>query len=513
PHRRLDRDGVRSPHHRRRRQVARDGRSPRVGHRVRPRRAAAAARGVPGRGCGAVVGEPRVLPRACRPGGRGRRRAHGDPSGRSALGDLRAAPDHLHGGRSRAAGGAGGQPGERRDVLHRIARRQSRERSARHGAADRGSDSFRALSQRARHRRTALSRDGPPIGLRRRGPVRSAAGALRRRLQGADAPRSRAHDLGRARTPRVRPVRPGAGRHVPPGTGGGIDARKRGRRMTVRIGLLGCGNISDTHARAAALVPDVEVVAYWGRDPAKASALAQRYGGKGYRTLDEFLGHRPMDLVVVGTPSGVHAEHAQAAARQGLHVLVEKPLDVTTAGIDGLTAECDRAAVKLGVIYQDRAAPDLVWLRQLIAGGGLGRPIVASARMRWYRPPEYYAGSRWRGTWGLDGGGALMNQGIHTVDLLVWLLGDVDRVYAATRTALHDIAVEDTAVASLEFAGGAVGTLEATIAAIRTGATPLCDGRDGRKSVALVEAMYRSARTGTAVVLDEPEGVLDALER
>jgi len=355
--------------------------------------------------------------------------------------------------------------------------------------------------------------------------------------------------------------------------------------MTVRIGLLGCGNISDTHARAAALVPDVEVVAYWGRDPAKASAMAQRYGGQSYRTLDEFLGHRPMDLVVVGTPSGVHAEHAQAAARQGLHVLVEKPLDVTTARIDGLTAECDRAAVKLGVIYQDRAAPDLVWLRQLIAGGGLGRPIVASARVRWYRPPEYYAGSRWRGTWGLDGGGALMNQGIHTVDLLVWLLGDVDRVYAATRTALHDIAVEDTAVASLEFAGGAVGTLEATtaafpglprrveltgsegtivveqarvvsvsvqlrtapdppppgdaarsgnasasspviadatgharvlenfIAAIRTGATPLCDGRDGRKSVALVEAMYRSARTGTAVVLDEPEGVLDALER
>src|SRR5207237_1261729 len=131
----------------------------------------------------------------------------------------------------------------------------------------------------------------------------------------------------------------------------------------------------------------------------------------------------------------------------------------------GLTAECDRAAVKLGVIYQDRAAPELVWVRQLIAGGGLGRPIVASARVRWYRPPEYYAGSRWRGTWGLDGGGALMNQGIHTVDLLVWLLGDVDRVYAATRTALHDIAVEDTAVASLEFAGGAVGTLEATTAA------------------------------------------------
>ena len=352
--------------------------------------------------------------------------------------------------------------------------------------------------------------------------------------------------------------------------------------MTIRIGLLGCGNISDTHARAAALVPDVEVVAYWGRDPAKVSALAQRYGGKGYRTLDEFLGHRPMDLVVVGTPSGVHAEHAQAAAQLGLHVLVEKPLDVTTARIDGLTAECDRAGVKLGVIYQDRAAPDLNWLKRLIARGGLGRPIVASARVRWYRPPEYYAGSRWRGTWGLDGGGALMNQGIHTIDLLLWLLGDVDRVYATTRTASHAIAVEDTAAACLEFAGGAVATLEATtaaypglprrveltgsegtivverdrvvsvelrtpleapahdgepsgnasasspvvadargharvlqdfVAAITSGAAPLCDGREGRRSVALVEAMYRSARAGAPVVVAEREGALDALER
>jgi len=351
--------------------------------------------------------------------------------------------------------------------------------------------------------------------------------------------------------------------------------------MTVRVGLVGCGNVSDTHARAAREVPDVELVAYWGRDPAKASAMAQRYGGNAYRDLDGFLRHRPMDVVLVGTPSGLHAEHAQAAARQGLHVLVEKPLDITTARIDGLTAECDRAGVKLGVIYQDRAAPDLIWLKQLIVEGGLGRPILASARVPWYRPPEYYAGSRWRGTWGLDGGGALMNQGIHTVDLLLWLLGDVDRVYAATRTALHAIAVEDTAVACLEFASGAVGTLEATTAAfpglprrveltgsegtivverdqvvsvqlrtprdapphdegstspsstspvvsdirghrrvlqdfvtaIRMGTTPLCDGRGGRRSVALVEAMYRSARAGAAVVVGERERVLDALER
>ncbi len=340
--------------------------------------------------------------------------------------------------------------------------------------------------------------------------------------------------------------------------------------MTVRIGILGGGNISDTHARAARETPGVELVAYWGRDPEKASGMAARYGGRAYRDLDGFMRHRPMDAVLVGTPSGLHAEHARAAARQGLHVLVEKPLDVTTEHIDALVDECDRAGVKLGVIFQDRTAPHLVWLKSVLATGALGSAILVSARVKWHRPPEYYAGSGWRGRWALDGGGALMNQAIHSVDLLLWLLGDIARVYASTRTALHDIEVEDTAVACLEFAGGAIGTLEAAtsafpgfprrveltgsegtvlvehdrvvsvqlrapppdappaeaggtnasatspvvadvrghrrvledfLSAIRTGARPLCDGREGRRSVELVEALYRSARTGAAVSL------------
>jgi len=343
--------------------------------------------------------------------------------------------------------------------------------------------------------------------------------------------------------------------------------------MTVRVGILGGGNISDTHARAARETPGVELAAFWARDPEKARRMAAGYGGTAFQNLEDMLAHRPMDLVLVGTPSGLHAEHARAAARRGLHVLVEKPLDITTERIDALIDECDRARVKLGVIFQDRTAPHLQWLKQLIAQGALGKPILASARVKWYRPPEYYAGSRWRGTWALDGGGALMNQGIHSVDLLLWLLGDVERVYATTRTALHAIETEDTAVACLEFAGGAVGTLDVTtaafpgfprrveltgsegtivverdhvvsvelrtprappppdegeanasatspvvsdarghrrvledfVSAIRTGAAPLCDGRDGRRSVELAQAVYRSARTGAAVaVRDSP---------
>jgi UDP-N-acetyl-2-amino-2-deoxyglucuronate dehydrogenase len=274
-----------------------------------------------------------------------------------------------------------------------------------------------------------------------------------------------------------------------------------------------------------------------------------------------------MEAVLIGSPSGVHAQQAIAAARQGLHVLCEKPLDVTTECVDALLAEADKAGVKLGVMFQDRTKPDLRRLKALVESGNFGRPLLASARVRWWRPPEYYAGSKWRGTWALDGGGALMNQGIHTVDLLLWLMGDVERVQARTTTAFHAIEVEDTAAAVLQFASGATGTLEATTAAypgyprrleltgtegtilvesdrivladlrtpleglstgkgdtnaqgsthlvtdvsghraliedflraVETNGRPLCDGREGRRSVALVRAIYESARTGQAV--------------
>jgi predicted dehydrogenase len=154
-----------------------------------------------------------------------------------------------------------------------------------------------------------------------------------------------------------------------------------------------------------------------------------------------------------------------AAAARGLHVLVEKPIDVTVAKVDALIAEANRAGVTLGVIFQDRLKPDLARLKALVDAGALGSPILAEASVKWYRPPSYYEGSRWRGRRALDGGGALMNQGVHTVDLLVWLFGPVRRVSGRVTTAHHAIEVEDTAVAVLEFANGAVGTIEATTAA------------------------------------------------
>ena len=340
--------------------------------------------------------------------------------------------------------------------------------------------------------------------------------------------------------------------------------------MTVHAGLIGAGNISDTHARALREVPGVSVAAVFAPTRARAEQLAARHGAAAYDALERFLDHRPLDLVVVGTPSGLHAEHGIAAVRRGLHVLVEKPIDVTAARADSLIAEAARAKVTLGVIFQDRLKPDVQRLKALVDGGRLGKPILADARVKWYRPPSYYEGSRWRGTRTLDGGGALINQGVHTVDLLLWLFGPANRVTARTATALHAIEVEDTAVALIEFANGALGTIEATTAAFpgysrrieltgangtlildgddlsaidlkdrrpdeqpspTAGATasaaspvvadvsahvrifedfiravsshtaPCCDGRSARESVALIEAVYRSARIGSPVDL------------
>ena len=307
----------------------------------------------------------------------------------------------------------------------------------------------------------------------------------------------------------------------------------------MRVGIVGAGGISATHVRAAQAIEGVEIVAVHGGNPVKTRALAESAGAAPFDAYDAFLAH-PMDMVAIGSPSALHAEQGIAAARRGLHVLVEKPLDISSSRVDTLIAETDRAGVKLGVFFQERLAPELVALKRRIDDGELGTPLFISGTVQWYRPPEYYAGSRWRGTWKWDGGGALMNQGIHTVDVLLWLFGDVVGVTGHTSTRLHAIEVEDTAAALLEFANGATGTIEATTAAcpgfprrlevtgtkgrvvqedppraasvgdatphrrvfedfidaIHANRRPACDGREGRRSVALIEAIYRSAQSG-----------------
>ena len=235
--------------------------------------------------------------------------------------------------------------------------------------------------------------------------------------------------------------------------------------MTTHIGLIGGGNISETHARAARAIRGVEISAIYGTNADKTAKLCREHGGMAYQDFDSFLKHRPMDMVIIGSPSGLHAEQGIAAARQGLHVLTEKPIEISIARADALIDAAKQSGVQLGVIFQDRMKPHIRQLKSWIEQGVLGKVLFVDARVKWYRPPEYYASSRWRGTLALDGGGALINQGVHTVDLLLWLLGDVVRVQARTATLLHKIEAEDTAVATLEFASGALGTFHATTAA------------------------------------------------
>ena len=235
--------------------------------------------------------------------------------------------------------------------------------------------------------------------------------------------------------------------------------------MTTHIGLIGSGNISETHARAASAIPNAQIAAIYGSNPQSVTRLAAAHNAKPYQDFVAFLAHKPMDLVILGTPSGLHAAQGIAAAQQGLHVLTEKPLDISTKNADALIAATEKANVKLAVIFQDRLKPNVQRLKDWLDRGLLGKILVVDARVKWYRPPDYYSSSKWRGTFALDGGGALINQAIHTVDLLLYLLGDVKRVQAHTATVLHKIEAEDTAVATLEFTSGAVGTLLATTAA------------------------------------------------
>src|SRR2546429_8232067 len=235
--------------------------------------------------------------------------------------------------------------------------------------------------------------------------------------------------------------------------------------MTFQVGLIGGGNITETHARAARAIRGVAISAIHGTNSEKLACLSREHGGTPYQDFAAFLKHRPMDLVVIGSPSGLHATQGIAAARQGLHVLTEKPIEISTARADILIEAAKQSKVHLGVIFQDRLKPHIRQLKNWVDQGLLGKLLLADARVKWYRPPEYYATSRWRGTLALDGGGAVMNQAIHTLDLILWLLGDVVRVEARKATALHRIEAEDTALALLEFAGGGLGVFLATTAA------------------------------------------------
>lgn len=237
-------------------------------------------------------------------------------------------------------------------------------------------------------------------------------------------------------------------------------------KESLGFGIVGCGLIADFHARALCDVAGGHLVGVWGRNPERAAEFGRRHGCRAFGSEEEMLGAAEVDVVLIATPSGVHAESAIAAAEAGKHVLCEKPLDVTTARIDAMIAAHAQAGTKLGCIFQLRYMPVLEPIRAALAAGRLGRVTHAGVYVPWWRTQEYYSESSWHGTVALDGGGALMNQAIHMVDLLCDLMPPVRGVQGVVSSIGHSgIEVEDAAVVALEFEGGAVGVIHGTTSA------------------------------------------------
>ena len=236
----------------------------------------------------------------------------------------------------------------------------------------------------------------------------------------------------------------------------------------LRFGIVGCGVIAATHAQSIANLPDdAQLVAVADIVPECAQKLAERYGANAYTSLQEMLAYETLDIVNICTPSGLHGEHACAVMRSGRHVIVEKPMEISLTAIDEMLRVQQEAGVKLAVISQHRFDAASQQVSALVQEQAFGRLVLGNMLVPWWRSQGYYDSGAWRGTWALDGGGVLMNQSIHSIDLLQWLMGPVKSIYVYTDTLAHRMETEDVAVAVLRFANGALGTIAAT-----TGAYP-----------------------------------------
>ena len=349
------------------------------------------------------------------------------------------------------------------------------------------------------------------------------------------------------------------------------------KRNVYGFGIIGCGMIADFHARAIRAAKGGRLVAVYSRNQANADRVGQKHHCARYTNFGKFLAHPGLDIVTLATPSGAHMEPAIAAARAGKHVICEKPLEVTLERCDRMIQACRKHRVLLAGIYPNRINGAAQALKKAVRQGRFGRMTLADAYIKWHRSQKYYDSGGWRATWKLDGGGALMNQSIHTIDLLQWMAGPVESVSAFADCLAHKgMQTEDTAVAVLRYRSGALGVIEGAtsaspghgaqiqisgsagsaflkvdkltfwqftnprrqdrglmtrygeklaagpgsaadpramsfknhqyqfvdfIRALRTGRKLLVDGREARKAVEIILAIYKSAQTGRVVRL------------
>lgn len=335
------------------------------------------------------------------------------------------------------------------------------------------------------------------------------------------------------------------------------------------VGILGCGMIANYHAKAILEIPALTLFGAFDAYRPGGEKFAANYGIHLFSSAEELIASPDVDIVSICLPSGLHAPMALACIRAGKHVILEKPMAFTAAEADEIIAEADRAGVKVTVISQLRYTPAVAALKKAVDEGHFGKVMAADVYMKYYRSEEYYASSNWRGTLKMDGGGALMNQGIHGVDLLQFVAGPVVSVQAIADTKLHKIEVEDIVNALVEFESGAFGVIQATTcvypgfqrrleisgsegsavltedtitfsdfknpahnlpcgvshkatgsrpdgmdhslhkaqiadfaAAIAENRRPFVDVTDGKKAVAIIDAVYRSAKTGEKIYID-----------
>ncbi len=336
--------------------------------------------------------------------------------------------------------------------------------------------------------------------------------------------------------------------------------------VTINFGLIGCGRVAPRHAQSFGEVAGARLVAVADVVESRAAHFAKDYACEMHTDHRRLLERRDVDAVSICTPSGMHAQMAIDAMQAGKHVIVEKPMALNLRDADRMIDTAKSTGVKLCVVLQNRYNPPMQDLRRVVDEGRLGRLLLGNATVRWYRPQEYYEDG-WHGTWAMDGG-ALMNQSIHHIDALQWLMGEVESVFAYTATLAHHIEAEDTGVVAIRFKSGALGTVEGStitfpqnlegsvaifgergsakvggtalnrkeiwkiegeleherelltrdqvdppsvygfshkaviadmIAAIKEDRAPRTTGAEARKSVALVLAIYESARTGKPV--------------
>jgi len=238
------------------------------------------------------------------------------------------------------------------------------------------------------------------------------------------------------------------------------------RHVSLGVGIVGCGMIAKFHAKAIADAVGADFIGATSRRQESTDAFLAVVPGKSYSSVQSMCQDPDIDLVSICTPSGAHLEPAIIAAQAGKHVIIEKPLEITLERCDKIIRACQDNNVVLSTIFPSRFHKASQHLKKAISGGRFGTLTLGDAYVKWFRTQAYYDSGAWRGTWDLDGGGALMNQAIHSVDLLLWLMGPVRQLSAQTATLAHDrIEVEDVATASLQFANGALGVIQATTAA------------------------------------------------